>query len=214
MSISDELKLSRSLIMTPQLQMAINMLATPAGELQAMVDKFAADHPGSIVDGDLLEGDESLPSPFPPATEPADVFVVGNPPEVYANRDAIPRFGLAPGVDADTVREAQWLARALQQRAKTCQKVVAYALSQRPNIAIAMTLDDVDPVPPRAIAEAIGMHESTITRVASACRFQNLHGVFALAPIVSRRRRSARSPAPGRARGTRGSRGSRPRRRR
>ena len=44
-----------------------------------------------------------------------------------------------------------------------------------------MSSADVKPVAIRAIAEAVGMHESTITRVAAGCRIQNLHGVFALA---------------------------------
>jgi DNA-directed RNA polymerase specialized sigma54-like protein len=40
----------------------------------------------------------------------------------------------------------------------------------------------VPPVGRREIAEAVGMHESTIGRVAeSGMRMQNIHGVFALA---------------------------------
>jgi DNA-directed RNA polymerase specialized sigma54-like protein len=40
------------------------------------------------------------------------------------------------------------------------------------------------------LAEAVGMHESTITRVVSACTFQNLHGVFAIAGVVRAKRAS------------------------
>ena len=46
-----------------------------------------------------------------------------------------------------------------------------------PQLAIAGT---IDPVPIRQVAAKIGMHESTITRVCSACRVQNLHGVWSL----------------------------------
>ena len=80
--------------------------------------------------------------------------------------------------DRDRIRDASWLLRALRQRARTYEKVVGAIAELRPRLAIA---DKIDAVPVREIAEKIGMHESTITRVASAVRWQNRLGVFGLA---------------------------------
>jgi DNA-directed RNA polymerase specialized sigma54-like protein len=70
---------------------------------------------------------------------------------------------------------------ALRQRAKTFEKVIGVLAEQRPRIAVAMKAADVKPMPVRAIAKAVGFHESTIQRVAAGCRVQNLHRVFGLA---------------------------------
>jgi hypothetical protein len=193
------------------------MLATPACELGALVEQLDREHPGAVRDlapGELdvaevaeqaeraraeADGEPYDPdpppfvflseSPLPSHADTPDVWVFGNPPQARANRAAIPRFGLATEAP-DAVRAARWLARALHQRARTYERVVGILVERRPQLAIATSLDDIEPVTPREIAEAVGMHESTITRVATACTFQNLHGVFAIAAVVRAKRAS------------------------
>ncbi len=201
--IAKQLKLSKQLVMTPQLQMAIRLLGTPTAQLGALLDEFHARCPGVLVqalpgDPDLLdepsaedrEASEESGVPWwtfaPPVVEYAegDVLVFGNPPAAYANRRVLPYLALAPDartLPADHLREAQWLLRSLRQRARTYEKVVAAIAALQPAIGIATSAKEMKPVPLRSIAEAVGMHESTISRVAAGCRIQNLHGVFALA---------------------------------
>lgn len=182
--------------MTPQLQMAIRMLQTPASELGAFVDELRATAPDSFVELPVGEPDpydeleraaaideEREPyfllddSPLPAvATGTPDVWVFGNPPQARANGRAFPRFQVVDGN-----RDARWLVRAFRQRAKTYERVVSAMLALRPAIAIAMQPEQIEPVKIRDVAEAVGMHESTIDRVARACRFQTIHGLVAFA---------------------------------
>jgi DNA-directed RNA polymerase specialized sigma54-like protein len=64
-------------------------------------------------------------------------------------------------------------------RAKTYERVVGDVLAQRPNLATALDPTFLPAVKIRDIAEHIGMHESTITRVAGAVQFRTLHGLWA-----------------------------------
>jgi hypothetical protein len=182
-----KIKLSQQLVMTPQLQMAIRLLATPSSELAALIAPTPGVEPAEPGDPDPLQmpNDEELelqtetgvtpwsfllerPAALPEAD--ADVWIFGNPPVARANRAVLPRL-------RGTGRDAAWLFRALRQRSKTYERVVEALLEARPQLAIAGT---IAPVPIRQMAAKIGMHESTITRVCSACRVQNLHGVWSL----------------------------------
>ncbi len=222
--MADRMKLSLTtkLVMTPHLQLAIKLLATPSHALAALVAGAMADRPGLLEElppdvrdpSDDLEiaraADEGRPpwfflddSPFaavaaaplipvlpiglfsaptPPRVAPddADVWMFGDPVEVRANGRASPRYQIVPGASKDHAREAQWLLFALRQRSRTFERVVGALVAAQPAIAGSVDGADVAATPIRAIAEAIEMHESTITRAASVCTFRTRHGVFAL----------------------------------
>ncbi len=188
------------LVMTPQLQTAIRLLATPARALPALIAEWQASHPGSIAELEVGEPDpydererelaaeEQVEPFFYHDDEPfpqlgADVWVFGNPPEARANGRGLPRLkavfdDAALTRSAADVRQASWLVRGLRQRARTYEHVVAAVLRVRPQLATAPDPAEVEPVTVELVAEAVGMHESTIRRVAAACRFQTLHGVM------------------------------------
>jgi DNA-directed RNA polymerase specialized sigma54-like protein len=164
--------LSEQLVMTPQLQMAIKLLGTPTAELDAVIAPLRE----AIAEGDPDPDEDSWTyldeSPF--STADGDVFVHGNPPRARANGRVLPRY-------RGVTKEGAWLARALQQRAKTYEKIVGAIVELRPQIALAQLGEKVDAVAPRAVSDVVSMHESTIGRVVKACRIQNLHGTFGLA---------------------------------
>ncbi len=196
-------KLSQQLVMTPQLQMAIRMLSMTQAELFAMVDDWRAKHPGAIADlapgePDPAEEDPEtaealgmpvftfLAEPPLPAIEPRpDVWVFGNPPQARANPAAVPRIkavfdDVTLSRSAADVREASWLARAVRQRARTIERLVATLVSLQPQIAIATEPDQLAPANVREVAEAMGLHESTVKRVAPVTSYQTIHGVVQL----------------------------------
>ena len=198
------------LVMTPQLQMAIRMLAMTQEELFAMISDWRAKHPGAITDlepGDPepigIEEQEDFDErgipiwtflaepPLPALALTPEVWVFGNPPQARANPSATPRIkavfdDAAMSKSAADVREASWLARAVRMRAKTMEKVVAALLTLRPQMAIALEPEKLEGVALREVAEAVGMHESTIQRVATAVRYQTIHGVVRLAESKGR----------------------------
>lgn len=182
-------KLSEALVMTPQLQLAIKLIATPSRDLP--VGQWFIDVPGleelSAGEADPMDVEEpsnaagreepewyaAIESPLPTLAEVADVWVFGNPPQARANRHAYPRLKA-------TTKEAKWLLRSLRQRAKTYEKIVQAILDLRPQLAVCPEPPTLEAVPFKDIAEAVGMHESTIERTSHACRIQNLHGIVAL----------------------------------
>ena len=189
--------------MTPQLQLAIRLLSTAAADLPALLTDWKIRHPGAIVElgpGDvdphdvrereLLAEDPGYQPFFYYDEEPfpqlgADVWVFGNPPQVRANGRALPRFKAAFDEAALTrsaadIRHASWLIRGLRQRARTYEQVIAAVVGIRPRLAIAPDPSQIEPVTVGVVAEIVGVHESTIRRVAGACRFQTLHGVMRL----------------------------------
>jgi DNA-directed RNA polymerase specialized sigma54-like protein len=191
-------------VMTPQLQLALRLLSTPASELPALLTDWKIRHPGAIVEllpGDVdphdvreheLVAEEPGHQPFfyydeePFPQLGADVWVFGNPPQVRANGRALPRFKSAYDEAALTrsaadIRHASWLIRGLRQRARTYEQVVAAVVGIRPRLAIAPDPSEIEPVTVGVVAQIVGVHESTIRRVAAACRFQTLHGVMRLA---------------------------------
>jgi uncharacterized protein YecE (DUF72 family) len=173
-------------------------------ELFAMVDDWRAQHPGALADlkfGDpeptseeeqAMFEEQGIPlwtalaePPLPAARPRPDVWVFGNPPQARANAAASPRVkavfdDVTMSRSAADVREASWLARSLRQRLKTMERVVAQLLVMQPQLAISLEPDKLPAVDARDVAEAIGFHESTIQRVAQACRYQTIHGVVQL----------------------------------
>ena len=198
--MTDDNKLSKQLVMTPQLQMAIRMLAMSQDELFAMVEEWKTNHPGAIADmqpgdpepineeeQDLVDAGQPIwtfldEPPLPPANPRPDVWVFGNPPQARANPASVPRVKAVfddstISKSAADVREASWLARSLRMRAKTMEKVVAAIVQLQPQAAIALEPDKLPAINIRDIAMAIEFHESTISRVSSSLRYQTIHGV-------------------------------------
>ena len=196
--------------MTPQLRMAIRMLSMTQDELFAMIADWRTKHPGAISElepGDpepITEEEQDAADehgapiwafltepPLPSAAPRPDVWVFGNPPQARANPAAVPRIkavfdDATISRSAADVREASWIARAVRQRARTMEKVVAALVALRPQMAIALEPDKLEPVDTKTIADAVGMHESTIERVAPVCRYQTIHGVVQLVIVRGR----------------------------
>jgi hypothetical protein len=177
--VSKQIKLSQQLVMTPQLQMAIRMLQTPTAELGAMLDKIVGLEPAEPGDPDLVatvtdqerelaEEDNAPVWNFDLAVRgTGDVVIAGG--TARANRHVLPHVRVSATADADQQREAVWFVRALRQRAKTYERFTEALLELRPALATGGTFE---PAPVRAIAERLGMHESTMTRVAAGCRIE------------------------------------------
>ncbi|MEO1103295.1 MAG: RNA polymerase factor sigma-54 [Pseudomonadota bacterium] len=75
------------------------------------------------------------------------------------------------------MRSAHWLTRSLDQRARTIVKV-ASAIVTRQRAFFEGTAQHVSPLTLREIAEDIGMHESTVSRVVSNKALSSPRGVF------------------------------------
>jgi len=195
--LKHQIKLGQSLVMTPQLQMAIKLLATPSSEVASLVAATRGVEPAQPGDLDPLQAPNAeeqelqeetgvtpwsflLERPSELLETDADVWIYGNPPVARANREVLPKLRAIQSADQEALREAAWLFRALRQRAKSYERVVETLLELRPQLAIAVSPEAFAPVPLREVAQKVGMHESTITRVVSACRIQNLHGVWGL----------------------------------
>ncbi len=203
--LKTELKLSKQLVMTPQLQLAIRLLATPTAKLPVLVADWQREHPEALVPlgdgepdpadaGEPGDSDDDAPPPLRLLAEPplpadpdgrvADVWVFGNPPEALANRAALLRLRVSTQVAIEHVTAARWFVRALRQRLQAYQKIVQAVVTLRPELATVPLGTDVKPVKKRELADLVGMHESTIGRVASACVVQNRRAVFGLEHVV------------------------------
>lgn len=196
-AMADGQKLSQQLVMTPQLQMAIKLLGTPSRDLGALLETFHAEHPGAVAElplgapdpGDEAEraavADSDIEAWFYPVDEDeplspidTDVWIFGNPPRARSTPRGSPRL-IVVATEPDAKRSAAWLVRSLRMRAKTYERVVGETLALRPNLATALDPTFLPAIKIREIAERIGMHESTITRVAGAVQFRTLHGLWA-----------------------------------
>ncbi|MGB5939117.1 MAG: RNA polymerase factor sigma-54 [Rhodanobacter sp.] len=125
-------------------------------------------------------------------------------PDVYAlrdgtrwrvslNPDAQPRLGLnqhycgliaqARGEDASWMRgqlqEARWLIKSLESRAETLLKV-AEAIVRRQSAFLDYGPEAMHPLVLREVAEEVGMHESTISRVTTRKYMHTPRGTFEL----------------------------------
>jgi DNA-directed RNA polymerase specialized sigma54-like protein len=197
------------LVMTPMLQMAIRMLQLDQDELFAMIAAWRAAHPGAIAD--LAPGEaepvseeeqtafeeEGVPiwtyldtPPLPEASPRADVWVFGNPPQVRANPGAVPRVravfdDATMSRSAVDINEAAWVARAVRQRAKSFERIVRALVALAPQLSVALEPDKLAGIDLAALAAQAGFHESTVSRIASVCRYQTIHGVVQL--VVAKR---------------------------
>jgi RNA polymerase sigma-54 factor len=124
-----------------------------------------------------------------------DVYALrdGSRWRVSLNPDAQPRLGLnqhycgliaqARGEDASWMRgqlqEARWLIKSLESRAETLLKV-AEAIVRRQSAFLDYGPEAMHPLVLREVAEEVGMHESTISRVTTRKYMHTPRGTFEL----------------------------------
>lgn len=124
-----------------------------------------------------------------------DVYALrdGNRWRVSLNPDSQPRLGLnqhycgliakARGEDASWMRgqlqEARWLIKSLESRAETLFKVTE-AIVRRQSAFLDYGAEAMHPLVLREVAEEVGMHESTISRVTTRKYLHTPRGTFEL----------------------------------
>ncbi|MDQ3367871.1 MAG: hypothetical protein M3680_20800, partial [Myxococcota bacterium] len=60
---------------------------------------------------------------------------------------------------------------------------VRAAFERRPQLATVEDPAALEPVPLREVAEAAQLTEADVSRIASVCRFQNVHGVMTFSEV-------------------------------
>ncbi len=80
---------------------------------------------------------------------------------------------------AECLQSATWLVRALDQRAKTILKVSSEIVRQQDGF-FAHGVEHLRPLNLKTVAEAIGMHESTVSRVTANKYMATTRGIFEL----------------------------------
>ena len=80
---------------------------------------------------------------------------------------------------ADCLQTATWLVRALDQRAKTILKVASEIVRQQ-DAFFANGVQHLRPLNLKTVADAIGMHELTVSRVTSNKYMATTRGIFEL----------------------------------
>jgi RNA polymerase sigma-54 factor len=80
---------------------------------------------------------------------------------------------------ADCMASASWLVKSLDQRAKTILKVSSEIVRQQ-DAFLAFGVEHLRPLNLKTVADAIGMHESTVSRVTSNKYVSTPRGVFEL----------------------------------
>lgn len=134
----------------------------------------------------------------PAQTVIPDVHVRADPAggwRVELNADTLPRLIMdkryhgvvAAGARSDTEKtfvadcaaQASWLVKSLDQRAKTILKVSSEIVRQQ-DAFLAFGVEFLRPLNLKTVADAIGMHESTVSRVTSNKYVSTPRGVFEL----------------------------------
>lgn len=124
-----------------------------------------------------------------------DIYVKENPNggfSVELNNDTLPRVLVntryyattskakdAKAYLTDCLNNANWLVRSLDQRARTILKVATEIVRQQDGFFVS-GVTHLRPLNLRAIAEAIGMHESTVSRVTANKYLATPRGTFEL----------------------------------
>jgi RNA polymerase sigma-54 factor len=122
------------------------------------------------------------------------VYKVGDEYVIVANEDGLPmlrvskyyRAALSNGMNGEAksyvqekLRSAQWLIRSIHQRQRTIYKVMESILKFQRDF-FDKGIDHLKPLILRDVAEDIGMHESTISRVTSNKYVHTPRGIFEL----------------------------------
>jgi len=106
-------------------------------------------------------------------------------PRVLVNQVYAARVTRGKASDADKsfvsncLQTANWLAKSLEQRAKTILKVSSEIVRQQDGF-LTLGVEHLRPLNLKTIADAIGMHESTISRVTSNKYMATPRGLFEL----------------------------------
>ncbi len=124
-----------------------------------------------------------------------DIYVKDNPQGGYSvelNSDTLPRVLVntryyattskakdAKAYLTDCLNNANWLVRSLDQRARTILKVATEIVRQQDGFFVS-GVTHLRPLNLRVIAEAIGMHESTVSRVTANKYLATPRGTFEL----------------------------------
>lgn len=111
-----------------------------------------------------------------PATQPRLLIN-----QTYHSRVTAGRIG--PGEDqqflGNCLQTANWLVRSLDQRARTILKVAEEIVRQQ-DAFLLHGIDHLRPLTLKAVADAIGVHESTVSRVTSNKYMETPRGLFEL----------------------------------
>ena len=97
----------------------------------------------------------------------------------YAEVSATARRDAEKSYLADCLQNATWLVRALDQRARTILKVANEIVRQQ-DAFFARGVEHLRPLNLKTVAEAIGMHESTVSRVTANKYMATSRGIFEL----------------------------------
>ncbi|PWK81561.1 RNA polymerase factor sigma-54 [Fulvimonas soli] len=138
------------------------------------------------------------PTPVEYVAPDVYAYKEGNRWKVSLNPDCQPRLGLnqhycsliaqARGEDASWMRgqlqEARWLIKSLESRAETLLKV-AEAIVRRQSAFLDYGPEAMHPLVLREVAEEVGMHESTISRVTTRKYIHTPRGTFELKHFFS-----------------------------
>jgi RNA polymerase sigma-54 factor len=107
-------------------------------------------------------------------------------PRVLVNQTYAARIGRGrPGAEADRafvsecLATANWLTKSLEQRARTILKVASEIVRQQ-DAFLAYGVERLRPLNLKTVADAIGMHESTVSRVTSSKYMATPRGLFEL----------------------------------
>jgi RNA polymerase sigma-54 factor len=125
-------------------------------------------------------------------TPDVHVHKIGDKYFVVPNDDGLPRLKIAgffknamdAGTDAreyvqNKMRSAQWLIRSIDQRRRTITKVTECIVEKQQEF-FEKGVNHLKPLILRDVAEAVGMHESTISRVTTNKYIQTPQGLFEL----------------------------------
>lgn len=127
-----------------------------------------------------------------------DIFVAERPDGswgIQLNADALPRVLVNQSYYAEVARDARsdadktfltdclqnanWLVKSLEQRARTILKVAAEIVRQQDGF-LAYGVTHLRPLNLRTVADAVGVHESTVSRVTSNKYMATPRGIFEL----------------------------------
>jgi RNA polymerase sigma-54 factor len=189
---------------TPQRELALALIdegldLLARNDIARLARKLRADEEAVAVAAALVRGLDPRPGAALDSTPveyvAPDVYAVkdGGQWQVRLNASVQPRLGLnqhycnliakARGEDASWMKgqlqEARWLLKSLESRAETLLKV-AGAIVKRQSAFLDYGPEAMHPLVLREVAEEVGMHESTISRVTTRKYLHTPRGTFEL----------------------------------